>query len=100
MGLLDALQPAAPDADAAADAAPPPPPPPPPFAPLDRARALADVQLQGAISDFHPIRDALRAPGALDALLVRRNEEDAYGDGGNYEARGGAVCLCACVLCV
>ncbi|KAI8468458.1 MAG: inner dynein arm I1 intermediate chain [Monoraphidium minutum] len=58
--------------------------PPPLFVQLPRERVLADIQLQGAISDFHPIRDAARAADC-DPLLVRGNEDDAYGDGGNYE---------------
>lgn len=39
---------------------------------------------QGAISDFHPIKDAIKSSD-LEALLVRANEEDIYGDGNNFE---------------
>jgi hypothetical protein len=61
-------------------------PTPPAFVQLPRERVLADVQLQGAISDFHVIRDAVK-DADCDPLLVRTNESDTYGDGGNYEVR-------------
>jgi hypothetical protein len=51
---------------------------------VPRDRLLADVQFQGAISDFHCIKDALKAAD-YDPLLLRANEDDAYSDGGNYE---------------
>jgi hypothetical protein len=58
----------------------------PPFLRIPKEKLLADIQLQGAISDFHPIKDAIRAADC-DALAVRPNLDDAYGDGNNYEVR-------------
>jgi hypothetical protein len=42
------------------------------------------VQFQGAISDFHPIREAIKAAD-YDPLLIRLNDDDLYGDGNNFE---------------
>jgi hypothetical protein len=41
-------------------------------------------QFQGAISDFHPIKESIKAAD-YDPLLIRANEDDAYGDGNNFE---------------
>ncbi|KAF8061413.1 bifunctional 3-dehydroquinate dehydratase/shikimate dehydrogenase [Scenedesmus sp. PABB004] len=56
----------------------------PPLGAVSRAALLADVQFQGAISDFHCVRDALKASDC-DVLEVRAVPDDAYGDGSNYE---------------
>lgn len=45
---------------------------------------LADIQFQGAISDWHCLREELRAC-KLEALAVRSVLDDAYGDGSNVE---------------
>jgi hypothetical protein len=42
------------------------------------------LQFQGAISDFHPIKESIKAAD-YDPLLIRLNEDDAYGDGNNFE---------------
>jgi hypothetical protein len=51
---------------------------------VPRDKILADIQFQGAISDFHPIKDALKAAD-YEELLLRINEEDVFGDGNNFE---------------
>jgi hypothetical protein len=100
---LDALRPGATatvdsgaggDAEGGSGAPPAAPAARPAFVPLSRERVLADVQLQGAISDFHVIRDAVRAAD-YDPLLVRSNEGDAYDDGGNFEVRRMRACMAA-----
>lgn len=45
---------------------------------------LCTTQFQGAISDFHPIKESIKAAD-YDQLLIRANEDDLYGDGNNYE---------------
>lgn len=42
------------------------------------------LQFQGAISDFHPIKEAIKAAD-YDPLLIRLNKDDAYEDGHNFE---------------
>jgi hypothetical protein len=54
------------------------------MAPVPKEKLLADVQFQGAISDFHPIREFIKAAD-YDPLLIRVNEDDLFGDGNNYE---------------
>jgi hypothetical protein len=49
-----------------------------------REKLLADVQFQGAISDFHCIKDALKAAD-YDEVLLRVNDDDIFGDGNNFE---------------
>lgn len=51
---------------------------------IPREKLLADIQFQGAISDFHPIKDALKAADYED-IIIRLNEDDLYGDGNNFE---------------
>eukprot|EP00775_Hariotina_reticulata_P012026 gene12026-12171_t len=51
---------------------------------VSRDKILADIQFQGAISDFHPIKDAIKAADYQE-LLLRVNEEDVFGDGNNFE---------------
>lgn len=51
---------------------------------VPRDKILADIQFQGAISDFHPIKDALKAAD-YEELLLRINEDDVFGDGNNFE---------------
>lgn len=93
---LDALRaPAGAGDSGGGDGAPPGAPPPPPlFVRVPRGRILSDIQLQGAISDFHVIKDAVKAADC-DPLLVRANPDDMYGDGGNFEVgtlrRGGPL---------
>ncbi|GBF96614.1 hypothetical protein Rsub_09360 [Raphidocelis subcapitata] len=81
--------PAAADADGGGDAEaaaaePPQPQARAPTVSLPREKILADIQLAGAISDFHPIRDAVKAAD-YEPLVARRVEDDAYGDGSNWE---------------
>lgn len=45
---------------------------------------LCTTQFQGAISDFHPIKESIKA-AEYDPLLIRANEDDLYGDGNNCE---------------
>jgi hypothetical protein len=49
-----------------------------------RELLLADIQFQGAISDWHALKEHLKAAD-YDPLVIRANPDDAYGDGGNYE---------------
>jgi hypothetical protein len=60
------------------------------MAPVPKEKLLADVQFQGAISDFHPIREFIKAAD-YDPLLIRVNEDDLYGDGNNYEVGAAAA---------
>lgn len=60
------------------------------MAPVPKEKLLADVQFQGAISDFHPIREFIKAAD-YDPLLIRMNEDDLYGDGNNYEVGAAAA---------
>ncbi|KAF6260876.1 WD40-repeat-containing domain protein [Scenedesmus sp. NREL 46B-D3] len=51
---------------------------------VPREKLLADIQFQGAISDFHCLKDALKAAD-YDDVLLRANDDDAFGDGNNFE---------------
>jgi hypothetical protein len=51
---------------------------------VPKEKILADVQFQGAISDWHPIKPKVQAAD-YDPILVRLNDDDLYGDGNNYE---------------
>lgn len=51
---------------------------------VQRDKLLSDIQFQGAISDFHCIKDAVKAAD-YEELLLRINADDTYGDGNNYE---------------
>lgn len=51
---------------------------------VPREKLLADVQFQGAISDFHCIKDALKAAD-YEEIAIRVNEDDLFGDGNNFE---------------
>ena len=52
---------------------------------VPKEKILADIQFQGAISDFHPIKDSIKGAD-YDLIIIRLNEDDIYGDGNNYEA--------------
>jgi hypothetical protein len=54
------------------------------MAAVPREKLLADIQFQGAISDFHCIKDALKAAD-YDEVLLRVNDDDVFGDGNNFE---------------
>jgi hypothetical protein len=54
------------------------------MAAVPREKLLADIQFQGAISDFHCIKDALKA-AEYDEVLLRVNDDDVFGDGNNFE---------------
>lgn len=45
---------------------------------------LADVRFQGAISDFHAVKDALAAAD-YDPLLLQPLEDDEFADGSNWQ---------------
>lgn len=66
------------------------------FGTVPRDKILSDIQLQGAISDFHPIKEAVKGAD-YDPLLVRPNEDDIYGDGNNYEVQSWGPSADACV---
>ncbi|WIA14707.1 hypothetical protein OEZ85_003200 [Tetradesmus obliquus] len=51
---------------------------------VPREKLLADVQFQGAISDFHCIKYALKSAD-YDEVLLRVNDDDIFGDGNNFE---------------
>lgn len=51
---------------------------------VPRDKLLSDIQFQGAISDFHCIKDALKTSDCTD-IVIRLNSDDIYGDGNNYE---------------
>lgn len=53
---------------------------------VPKEKLLADIQFQGAISDWHPIKAKIVAAD-YDPLVVRLNEDDRYGDGNNFEVR-------------
>jgi hypothetical protein len=54
------------------------------MATVPREKLLADVQFQGAISDFHCVKDALKTAD-YDEVLLRVNDADMFGDGNNFE---------------
>ncbi|GAX83067.1 hypothetical protein CEUSTIGMA_g10493.t1 [Chlamydomonas eustigma] len=49
-----------------------------------KEKILQDIQFRGAISDFHVIKTKV-LESDFDPLLIKINEEDAYGDGNNFE---------------
>ena len=51
---------------------------------VSRNKLAHDIQFRGAISDFHPIRNAVLGAD-YDPLMLRSNPDDVYGDGNNFE---------------
>ena len=51
---------------------------------VSRDKLAHDIQFRGAISDFHPIKNAVLGAD-YDPLMLRSNPDDVYGDGNNFE---------------
>eukprot|EP00891_Asterochloris_glomerata_P001605 jgi/Astpho2/1605/e_gw1.00028.2.1_t len=51
---------------------------------VSRDKLAHDIQFRGAISDFHPIKNAVLGAD-YDPLMLRTNPDDIYGDGNNFE---------------
>lgn len=51
---------------------------------VPKEKLLGDIQFRGAISDFYSIKQKV-IDADYDPILIRRNEDDVYGDGNNYE---------------
>ncbi len=51
---------------------------------VSRDKLAHDIQFRGAISDFHPIKNAVMGAD-YDPLMLRSNPDDVYGDGNNFE---------------